>query len=57
MVVEQERIPRILTDVLNVGCRGYKLTVAQKKRRQRGSSIYIRDRQVEEYKYSKGEWV
>ena len=49
--------PMILRDVLNVGMRGYTLTEAQKARRKRGQSIYNRDRKVEEYKYSKGEWV
>lgn len=52
-----EEIPRVATSVMNVGCRGYTLTEAQKMRRRRGQSIYERDRKVEEYKYSKGEWV
>lgn len=52
-----EEIPRVATSVMNVGCRGYTLTEAQKMRRRRGQSIYECDRKVEEYKYSKGEWV
>ena len=42
---------------MNVGGRGYTLTEAQKTRRRRGKSIYERDKKVEDYKYSKGEWV
>lgn len=50
-------IPKVKIEADNVGCRGYRLTEAQKQRRRRGKSIYERDRQVEEYKVSKGEWV
>jgi hypothetical protein len=50
-------IPKVKNVADNVGGRGYTLTDAQKKRRARGQSIYNRDRQVEEYKVSKGEWV
>lgn len=56
-LTDVENIPSILTDVLNIGKRGYTLTEAQKARRKRGQSIYNRDTKVEEYKYSKGEWV
>ena len=56
-MTDVENIPSILTDVLNIGKRGYTLTEAQKARRRRGQSIYNRDTKVEEYKYSKGEWV
>ncbi len=42
---------------MNVGGRGYALTEAQKMRKRRGQSIYNRDKKVEEYKDSKGEWV
>lgn len=52
-----EDIPRIATSIMNVNKMGYHLTNAQKMRRRRGQSIYERDRKVEEYKYSKGEWV
>ena len=50
-------IPKVKNVADNVGGRGYTLTEAQKMRKRRGQSIYKRDRQVEEYKYSKGEWV
>ena len=56
-MTDTERMPQVLTDVLNVGGRGYTLTEAQKMRRRRGQSVYERDRKVEDYKYSKGEWV
>ena len=52
-----EQAPRVMDYGMNVGGRGYTLTEAQKMRKRRGQSIYHRDRQVEEYKYSKGEWV
>ena len=52
-----EEIPRVATAVMNINGMGYHLTNAQKMRKRRGQSIYHRDRQVEEYKYSKGEWV
>lgn len=52
-----EDIPRIATSIMNVNKMGYHLTNAQMCRRRRGQSIYERDRKVEEYKYSKGEWV
>jgi hypothetical protein len=56
-MTDTDRMPQVLADVLNVGRRGYTLTEAQKMRRRRGQSIYERDRKVEDYKYSKGEWV
>ena len=56
-MTDKNDMPNVLRDVANVGGRGYTLTEAQKARRKRGQSIYHRDRQVEEYKYSKGEWV
>ena len=49
--------PKVISEGMNVGGRGYTLTEAQKKRRERGKSIYNRDTKVEEYNYSKGEWV
>ena len=52
-----EQAPRVMECGMNVGGRGYTLTESQKMRKRRGQSIYHRDRQVEEYKYSKGEWV
>ena len=52
-----EQAPRVMDCGMNVGGRGYTLTEAQKTRQRRGQSIYHRDRKVEEYKYSKGEWV
>ena len=52
-----EQAPKVIDCGMNVGGRGYTLTEAQKKRRERGKSIYNRDQKVEEYKYSKGEWV
>ena len=35
----------------------YQLTPKQMKRRRKGESLYERDRVVEPYKYSKGEFV
>ena len=52
-----EDIPRIATSIMNVNKMGYHLTNAQQQRKKRGKSIYNRDTKVEEYKYSKGEWV
>lgn len=52
-----DSVPRVISEGMNVGGRGYTLTEAQKMRKRRGQSIYNRDRKVEEYKYSKGEWV
>ena len=52
-----DAVPQVVSDGMNVSGRGYTLTDAQKKRRERGKSIYNRDTKVEEYKYSKGEWV
>lgn len=52
-----DSVPRVISGGMNVGGRGYTLTEAQKMRRRRGQSIYQRDTKVEEYKYSKGEWV
>lgn len=52
-----DSVPRVISEGMNVGGRGYTLTEAQKTRRRRGKSIYERDKKVEEYKYSKGEWV
>lgn len=56
-VTDHESVPKVISEGMNVGGRGYTLTEAQKKRRERGKSIYNRDSKVEEYKYSKGEWV
>lgn len=50
-------VPHVVSEGMNVGGRGYTLTEAQKMRKRRGKSIYNRDTKVEEYKYSKGEWV
>ena len=52
-----DSVPKVISEGMNVGGRGYTLTEAQKARRKRGQSIYNRDTKVEEYKYSKGEWV
>lgn len=52
-----DAVPQVVSEGMNVGGRGYTLTEAQKKRRERGKSIYNRDTKVEEYKFSKGEWV
>lgn len=52
-----DAVPQVVSDGMNVSGRGYTLTEAQKMRRRRGKSIYNRDTKVEEYKYSKGEWV
>ncbi len=52
-----DSVPKVISEGMNVGGRGYTLTEAQKMRRRRGKSIYNRDTKVEEYKYSKGEWV
>ena len=57
METERNEIPAIVNDWLNIGGRSYTITAAQQKRRQRGKSIYERDRQVDEYKVNKGEWV
>lgn len=35
----------------------YKLTKSQQRKQKRGESIYERDKVVEKYSYSKGEWV
>ena len=56
-VTRNEQAPKVMDCGMNVGGRGYTLTEAQKMRKRRGQSIYHRDRQVEEYRYSKGEWV
>lgn len=56
-VNDLDSMPKVISEGMNVGGRGYTLTEAQKKRRERGKSIYNRDTKVEEYKYSKGEWV
>ena len=56
-VNDHDSVPKVIGEGMNVGCRGYTLTEAQKKRRERGKSIYNRDTKVEEYKYSKGKWV
>ena len=50
-------IPRIARDGANVGGMGYTLKWAQKERMKRGQTIYERDKQVDEYKYSKGKFV
>lgn len=50
-------VPHVVSDGMNVGGRGYSLTESQKSRRRRGKSIYERDKKIEEYRYSKGEWV
>lgn len=50
-------IPKIAEGGTNVQGLCYTLTAAQMKRRERGQSVYQRDRKVEEYKYSKGEFV
>ena len=52
-----DSVPKVISEGMNVGGRGYTLTEAQKMRRRRGKSIYNRDTKVEEYKYSNGEWV
>lgn len=39
------------------GGMGNTLTRAQKERLKRGETIYERDKQVDEYKYSKGKFV
>lgn len=52
-----DSVPKVISEGMNVGGRGYTLTEAQKMRKRRGKSIYNRDTKVEEYKYSKGEWV
>lgn len=56
-MTDNHDMPRVVMDGMNIGGRGYTLTETQKKRKQRGKSIYNRDRQVEEYKVNKGEWV
>lgn len=56
-VTRDELAPRVMDCGMNVGGRGYALTEAQKMRKRRGQSIYNRDKKVEEYKDSKGEWV
>lgn len=50
-------VPHVARDGMNVGGHGYKLTEAQRMRKKRGKSIYERDKKIDEYKYSKGEWV
>lgn len=50
-------IPRIARDGTNVGGMGYTITLAQRERMKRGETIYERDKQVDEYKYSKGKFV
>lgn len=55
--IDIDTVPKVISEGMNVGGRGYTLTEAQKMRRRRGKSIYNRDTKVEEYKYSKGEWV
>ena len=57
METKRNDVPAIVKDWMNIGGRSYTLTAAQQKRRQRGKSIYERDRQVDEYKVNKGEWV
>ena len=56
-LTRDELAPSVMDCGINVGGRGYTLTEAQKTRRRRGKSIYERDKKVEDYKYSKGEWV
>ena len=56
-VNDLDAVPKVISEGMNVGGRGYTLTDAQKMRKRRGKSIYNRDTKVEEYKYSKGEWV
>ena len=56
-VNDLDAVPKVISEGMNVGGRGYTLTEAQKMRKRRGKSIYNRDTKVEEYKYSKGEWV
>ena len=56
-VNDLDSVPKVISEGMNVGGRGYTLTDAQKMRKRRGKSIYNRDTKVEEYKYSKGEWV
>ena len=56
-VNDLDSAPKVINERMNVSGRGYTLTEAQKKRRERGKSIYNRDTKVEEYKYSKGKWV
>lgn len=50
-------VPKIAEGGTNVNGMGYTLTWAQRERMRRGQTIYERDRKVEEYKYSKGEFV
>lgn len=50
-------MPRIAEGGTNVNGMGYTLTTAQAWRKSQGLPIYQRDRKVEEYKYSKGEFV
>ena len=56
-VNDLDAVPKVISEGMNVGGRGYTLTDAQKMRKRRGKSIYNRDTKVEEYKYSKGKWV
>lgn len=55
--IDIDTVPKVICEGMNVGGCGYTLTEAQKMRRRRGQSVYQRDTKVEEYKYSKGEWV
>lgn len=50
-------VPRLAECGTNVNGMGYTLTPAQAWRKSQGLPIYQRDRKVEEYKYSKGEFV
>lgn len=52
-----KEVPRIAEGGTNVQGMGYTLTSAQKHRKREGKTIYERDRQVEAYEFSKGEFV
>lgn len=51
------KAPKVAKEWINLGGRGYTLTDAQQRRKKKGKSIWNRDRKVEDYKFSKGEWV
>jgi hypothetical protein len=56
-MTDTDNVPQVLSEASNICGRGYTLTESQKYRKRHGMSLYERDRKIEEYKYSKGEWV